>query len=1304
MSKITHLTITGIRCFDNKTPAHIKFYTPLTLIVGLNGSGKTTVIECLKYATTGDLPPNSKGGAFIHDPKLCGEKEVLANVKLYFTAAGGTDLVVGRSIQLTVKKNTRQQKTLEGTLRTKKNGERTCLSSRVAELDQLLPQYLGVSKAILDNVVFCHQEDSLWPMGEPATLKKKFDEIFEAQKYTKAIDNIKVLRKKQMEELGRLRIVEEHTKDDKNKGEKSEKTIVQLNRRLDELREEKVDLDRQIQDASEKSTSAFNQIEKCSQIIANLTGKGIEAEARRKNIKELEQSMKPMSDSDAQLDNMNNTFEERVGHLQSDEENRKKKYYEIESQISDNRRELGKKQGQHGRFQAEKDSYERQLQHRETVVKESARRHSIRGFDHELNDDQIRIFMGRIEKMARDQNNAFEKARRETQEESEQAQKTLNSLMQRQSAIEQRKDGAKSQVSSNDHKMSVQRKSANNINVDEGKKARLESDIGDLQSMLEAAKTNSESKNSQDLIRESETRVLDLEKEIERFYEELSQSTKKAGETARLDYLKKQIKDSQRSLDTMCGAHDARIAKVVGQDWHPNDLEKSYNSILNKKTSDVQEAESQRDGTSREAEQLDFQLNLVLSDLKQKSKERDSCEEALRTTLPDEDLAEYLEVIKGLEDDRDLHKRDLQGFNNLAKYYTDCLDYVDKHDTCKLCNRGFKKPEEIQKFREKLRKVMSQEGEDETRRNLSDVEDDLKSLYELRPQFDTWKRLGDNEIPGLERELARLRPRRDELERAAEKQDALVRERVEAKNDVDSLSKTIQNIGKYYTDIVGLEADLQELSGKQSKGGIVRTSEDININIKGTKEKLSSAKLHLVNLTSEQNASRSEVNRMELEIRDAQSALTTTTHQLKERDGILSQIDDLTNMNEQHRNALRQVDEELETLQPQKEQIQVQLDDIRERGKSREHGLQEEATRLSNTANQLRLADQEINSYLDKNGSGQLSLCEAEMRNLEEEDARLLKEQKRITSEISKLQEQKNNQSNIKHDIEANIRYRVNVRELESCLADMAQLESVNAEADRAHYENQGNYWQHERNKLQALQAERVGEMRSKDNELHRVVEDFDMFYKDARYKYKEAHIKVEATKAAIEDLGRYGGALDKAIMQYHSLKMEEINRVIEELWRATYQGPDVDTILIRSDNENLKGNKSYNYRVCMVKQDAEMDMRGRCSAGQKVLASIIIRLALAESFATQCGVIALDEPTTNLDVDNIKALATSLHDLIKLRRAQSNFQLIVITHDEDFLRHMRCGDFGDYYYRMDRTGKGGTTEIKKQSIADVQQ
>lgn len=72
----------------------------------------------------------------------------------------------------------------------------------------------------------------------------------------------------------------------------------------------------------------------------------------------------------------------------------------------------------------------------------------------------------------------------------------------------------------------------------------------------------------------------------------------------------------------------------------------------------------------------------------------------------------------------------------------------------------------------------------------------------------------------------------------------------------------------------------------------------------------------------------------------------------------------------------------------------------------------------------------------------------------------------------------------------------------------------------------------------------------------------------------------------------------------------------------------DIDGIRIVSDHDegSTTARKSYNYRVVMIKNQVELDMRGRCSAGQKVLASIIIRLALAESFGQGCGVLALDE------------------------------------------------------------------------------
>ena len=55
----------------------IQFPKPLTLIVGRNGAGKTTIIECLKMGSTGELPPSARSGqAFIHDPKVADVTEV----------------------------------------------------------------------------------------------------------------------------------------------------------------------------------------------------------------------------------------------------------------------------------------------------------------------------------------------------------------------------------------------------------------------------------------------------------------------------------------------------------------------------------------------------------------------------------------------------------------------------------------------------------------------------------------------------------------------------------------------------------------------------------------------------------------------------------------------------------------------------------------------------------------------------------------------------------------------------------------------------------------------------------------------------------------------------------------------------------------------------------------------------------------------------------------------------------------------------------------------------------------------------
>lgn len=198
MASISKLSIRGVRSFSPEDAEQVlEFYTPLTVIVGANGCGKTTIIEAIKFAVCGSLPPGNKSGqAFVHDPRSIGSATVKANVKLRFKNRAGSMMVVVRSVEVQQKKTTMTFKQLDGVLRaTDSNGNRQAMSHKCTELDRQVPLLLGVSGAILENVVFCHQEESSWPLQEGAVLKKKFDDIFDSTRYTKALDVFAKMKK-----------------------------------------------------------------------------------------------------------------------------------------------------------------------------------------------------------------------------------------------------------------------------------------------------------------------------------------------------------------------------------------------------------------------------------------------------------------------------------------------------------------------------------------------------------------------------------------------------------------------------------------------------------------------------------------------------------------------------------------------------------------------------------------------------------------------------------------------------------------------------------------------------------------------------------------------------------------------------------------------------------------------------------------------------------------------------------------------------------------------------------------------------
>ncbi len=70
-----------------------------------------------------------------------------------------------------------------------------------AEMDKQMPQFLGVTKAVVENVILCHQEEAMWPFADNLTLKSVFDDLFDTAKIAKLAELIRQAIKSKKKEL-----------------------------------------------------------------------------------------------------------------------------------------------------------------------------------------------------------------------------------------------------------------------------------------------------------------------------------------------------------------------------------------------------------------------------------------------------------------------------------------------------------------------------------------------------------------------------------------------------------------------------------------------------------------------------------------------------------------------------------------------------------------------------------------------------------------------------------------------------------------------------------------------------------------------------------------------------------------------------------------------------------------------------------------------------------------------------------------------------------------------------------------------
>ncbi|XP_076805937.1 uncharacterized protein LOC143449570 [Clavelina lepadiformis] len=267
MSTIEKLIISGIRSFGSNDET-IEFQRPLTLLVGPNGAGKTTIIECLKFGITGGKPCDYK---YFNNPKVVRE-EFPSKVKLQIRNQIGKQIEIERNTWFK-NKIAKSKATI--------NWEGKSISPKSKDAKDLLAELIDVSEPILNYIVFCHQENSNWPINTGNKLKTTFDSIFNLDRYNEALKNI---RSKQQEYKTQAANVETDIKN------------------LEEKRNEAHKCRKELEDTEEKMKNVVGDIHKNQ----------IELDNVEKELSDLTKQKKKVQSLDNEIENLINKKEAKV--------------------------------------------------------------------------------------------------------------------------------------------------------------------------------------------------------------------------------------------------------------------------------------------------------------------------------------------------------------------------------------------------------------------------------------------------------------------------------------------------------------------------------------------------------------------------------------------------------------------------------------------------------------------------------------------------------------------------------------------------------------------------------------------------------------------------------------------------------------------------------------------------------------------------------------------------------------------------------------------------------------------------------
>jgi DNA repair protein RAD50 len=374
-------------------------------------------------------------------------------------------------------------------------------------------------------------------------------------------------------------------------------------------------------------------------------------------------------------------------------------------------------------------------------------------------------------------------------------------------------------------------------------------------------------------------------------------------------------------------------------------------------------------------------------------------------------------------------------------------------------------------------------------------------------------------------------------------------------------------------------------------------------------------------LTEEENRISKQYQSLKLLVSEAEKSFLTAQGLEKRQDELEGRLAELSSRENEILEELAKVNRSISSAERDVSTSDATLNSDRAKMRKDEGQVQSKTLSLRGELDVLTRAvgatDEQTRRVASKTPSADILRELEEIQHAIAEKEALLKEyQPKMNAIHSKI----THQEQVKKVVQDNITYRTTCKELDARKAEYAEkraqaidMDASGGDGGRNRGKNSAGggvgdlgarYLAEKQREVQRTEQEhqRLADTRAnlsgRLSTLREQTLEYDVKLNGPQFKAidercRRKNIECETTQMACTDLDSYYNALDRALLNFHTLKIKEVNKIIKELWQLIYRGEDIDMIEIVSGIEAAEGSgapsggradKSFNYRVVMKK------------------------------------------------------------------------------------------------------------------------